>query len=354
MPAMGIVWLLVMAAAQRDSQAVLRWAQRAQAGFESSRRSLLPMVEASPASRCDLLNGGELIGRFCYWDDGSASRPPPEPSSIKTARERLLRVLDSGAAQLPGDAWIAGQRVRYLVESDQPAAALTAALDCRAAVWWCEALAGYALHAVDSARAADSTYRVALRDMPRDERCRWTDLSPLLVSGPLRQRYRPQSCEERADPEARLWWLAQPLLSRPGNDRRVEHYARHTISSLLEHARSPFGMETGNDLRELIVRYGWPIAWAQERRDAGQTDRHVVGHGREQAYHFLPDGTGFGDVIVLDASRSREPYGPAYAAAFTTMTPEFSAFRRGESTLVVAAYDVEQDTLLRSRPLSAA
>lgn len=350
----SLVFALLAMVAQGDSQAVVRWAQRAQADFELSRRARLPSVEAQPASRCDPLLGAELIGRFCYWDDGSASNPPPEPSSIGTLRHRLLQVLDSAAAMLPGDEWIAGQRVRYLAEDGQTAAALSAARDCRSTAWWCESLAGFALHAAGESHAADSAFSAALGDMPRDERCRWNDLSSLLADGRLRRGYRKQTCEEREELEARLWWLAQPLLSRPGNDRRVEHYARHTLARMLEHARSPFGLATGDDLRELIVRYGWPVAWEQERPRPGEMDRQVVGHDRQPTYHFLPDETGVVAPSTLDPERSRELYAPTYAKAFTILEPEIAAFRRGDSTLVVAAYDVAQDTLFRSRPLAAA
>lgn len=253
----------------------------------------------------------------------------------------------------PGDEWIAGQRVRYLVEDGQHEAALSAARACRADAWWCAALAGFALHAAGDAPAAESAFTAALRSMPRAERCRWNDLSSLL-SGELRQRYRQQTCEQRATLEASLWLRAQPLFTRPGNDRRVEHYARHTVARLLEHAQSPFGRGSGDDLRELVVRYGWPIAWAQERPEVGATDRRIVGYGREPTYHFLTDGTRGPAEDNLDAERARELYAPAYATAFTILDPEFLAFRRGDSTLVVAVYDVAQDTLLQSRPLGAA
>jgi hypothetical protein len=344
---------LLAMVAQGDSQSILRWAQRAQSQFEISRQARLPSVPARPASRCDALRGDQLIGRFCFWDDGATSHPPPEPASIKPLRQRLLRVLDSAAALLPGDEWIAGQRVRYLVEGGQHEEALSAAHACRADPWWCAALAGFALHAAGDAPAAERAFTAALSHMPRAERCRWNDLSPLL-SGELRQRYRQQTCEQRAALEASLWLRAQPLFSRPGNDRRVEHYARHTVARLLVHAQSPFGRGSGDDLRELVVRYGWPIAWAQERPEVGATDRRIVGYGREPTYHFLANGTRGAAEDNLDAERARELYAPAYATTFTILDPEVLAFRRGDSTLVVGVYDVAQDTLLQSRPLGAA
>src|SRR2546425_3659332 len=80
--------------------------------------------------------------------------------------------------------------------------------------------------------------------MPRDERCRWTDVS-LLLDGELARRYRRLPCDQRGAFEERLWWLAQPLYSLPGNDRRTEHLARATMARIEQDARSPFDMFWG-------------------------------------------------------------------------------------------------------------
>ena len=47
-----------------------------------------------------------------------------------------------------------------------------------------------------------------------------------LLDGPGQQAYRQLSCSERADSERRFWWLADPMISRPGNDRWAEHINR--------------------------------------------------------------------------------------------------------------------------------
>src|SRR2546430_11984883 len=81
------------------------------------------------------------IGRFCYWydDDAEPQRPPPlESEAITLARDRLLATLDTAALALPGDEWLAGQRVRYLLQSGRSADALLAARACRAPIWWCQ------------------------------------------------------------------------------------------------------------------------------------------------------------------------------------------------------------------------
>ena len=117
-----------------DSQHILRSARAAQAAFESIRRHNLPQEPGHGGSDCD-----ERIGRFCYWYDGDDEtlRPPPlESGTITRARDRLLATLDSAALALPGAEWIAGQRVRYLLQSGRPAEALAAARTCRAAPWW--------------------------------------------------------------------------------------------------------------------------------------------------------------------------------------------------------------------------
>jgi hypothetical protein len=270
----------------------------------------------------------------------------------------LLRVLDSVARALPGDAWVVGQRVRYLVEAGRPAEALAAARACRAERWWCKALEGFAGHAAGDFSGADSAFRSAVLDMPADERCRWTDLSTVL-SEPLRRHYRRLTCEARAAFDARLWWLAQPLWARSGNDRRTEHFARRTMATLLRHARSPYGSLGGEDLTELIVRYGWPEAWAQGTRGSSiGSERSVIGHEREPAYHFLPDAAQFdtrrpADEPLTDP-RPRERYAPTYATTFTALEPAFAQFRRGESTLVVAAYDLTRDSLFRDVTLDVA
>ncbi len=348
MPAFALLLLLL---ARSDSAALVSRARDAQAEFERARLYLLPPGSARSGEPCDA-----RVGRFCYWSDGDG-RLPAEPAAIGRARARLLGVLDSVSRELPGDAWVAGQRVRYLLEAGRDSAAVDAARGCRAASWWCAALEGLAWHEAGDVEAAERSYDAALRAMRDDERCRWTDLSDLLEE-PLRRRYRRLSCGERQRFDARVWWLAQPLWSVPGNDRRTEHYARVTMALLLKDARSPYGL-WGDDERELIVRYGWPLAW--ERDDGGGTrDPIAIGHEREPGYHFVPEAPLFDaltpgeEAEVLGLRSAREQYAPAYATTFTTLEPSFTSFRRGDSTLVVSCYDVSEDTLFRDSSLVAA
>jgi len=339
MPALTVILVLFL---QSDPVGLVSHARRAQAEFERVRLLLLPAGAAGSGGRCDA-----RIGRFCYWSDGGGTDVPREPAQIARERARLLAVLDSVALALPGDAWVAGQRVRYQLEAGRPDAATEVARACRAAAWWCTALQGLVQHVAGSYEAAERSFETALEAMPEDERCRWNDLSDLLEE-PLRRRYRRLSCGERRGFEARLWWLAQPLWSLRGNDRRTEHYARVTMARLLERARSPYGL-WGDDERELIVRYGWPVAW--ERDDGGGTREPVsIGHDPEPSFHFVPDAQGFDTLTLGDqpgalySTAARERYAPHYATRFTGLEPAFARFRRGDSTIVVASYDVAGDT----------
>jgi hypothetical protein len=342
--------VLLLAAAQPDSVAALRSAQRAQQAFESRRGFLAPRTLGSRvgAGDCD-----ERIGRFCYWYGDDRVPLPREPNEIKAARKQLLDLLDSAAAQLPGDWWITGQRVRYLVESERFVEAYAAARACRAELWWCEALEGFARHAAGEDAIADTVYAAALADMPDGVRCRWTDVTPLL-DGALRHQFSRLDCASRATFSARLWWLAQPLLSRPGNDRRVEHFARLTMVRMLERAGSAWASPLADDLRELTLRYGWPVAWSQPLTDELNDVRDVTGHERVPAFHFFPDVEPTRDPRVaawtLQPPRPHERYAPLYATTFETLAPDFAVFRRPDSTVLVIAFDLTRDTLWQGAP----
>ena len=351
MPALSVILLLIL---QSDPIGMLSHARRAQAEFERVRLLLLPAGAARPgaAGRCDT-----YVGRFCYWSDPGDTATPHEPPAIAPERARLLAVLDSVAQALPGDPWVAGQRVRYLLEAGQSAAAAAVARSCAATSWWCAALQGLVEHEAGSYEAAGYWFETALAAMPEDERCHWTDLSDLL-EGPLRRRYRALSCGERHGFESRVWWLAQPLWSLSGNDRLTEHYARVTMTRVLERARSPYGL-WGADERELIVRYGWPRAWEV---DAGGSGREpvAIGYEPEPSFHFLPDAQAFdgpspGDLPgALESRAARERYAPRYATTFVVLEPDFATFRRGDSTIVVAGFNVAGDTSFQERGRAAA
>jgi len=344
------MWWIVLAtqmvgAGTQDSLGVARAARHAQARFESYRIDHLPWTDADGrAEPCD-----ERVGRFCFWYDPSdAWRPAPEAPAIQRARLELVRALDSLAALLPGDGWIAGQRVRYLVDAGDTAAAMDAARACRAAAWWCAALAGYALHEARRYATADSAFGAALAAMPAERRCRWTDLSVLLDD--LRGTYHRLSCAGRDSLARRIWWLADPLYLVPGNERRTEHFARHVLNALQDDARPPDGVRWEGDSRELLLRYGWPAGYERERPspvDIMEGNRSVMAHFAPHSRDFMPPARFVlspdairQDAWDLDPARPVSSYAPPYATTFHELPHQVAVFRRADAIVVVASYDV--------------
>lgn len=339
--------------ASPDSAAALAALRGAQERFEWTRRHHLPWTWGFSGGRCDL-----VVGRFCYWDDDDAAwSPPEEPEPVALARHQLLARLDSASRRFPGDRWIQGQRMRYLVESARYHDALWSARECRAGAYWCDALAGYVLHVMGDFHAADSAFARALTAMPETLRCEWTDLTVLLEGG-LRGRYGDLACAQRDSLNAVVWWLADPSYVVAGNERRTEHYARHVVARLFDGSANPYGISWGRDNRELVLRYGWAIGWERERpRGAGLTVRpSVVGHHADGALHFMPPAAFVEspasiapDDWNLDPPIPRSRYAPRYAARFSPLRHQLVLFRRGDSAVVVAGFDLEE-SLAASHP----
>jgi len=329
-----------------DSQRVVRDARSAQANFERTRRANLPIEDGGSSGRCDV-----RVGRFCYWWDDGEFPPTPEPSKTKAARAALLERLAQGAKRVPGDGWIAGQRVRYLVEDDRASDAVTAARECRADASWCAALAGFAFHAAGDFWRADSAFDAALAAMPERERCHWTDIS-LLLEGDARKRYERLPCDQRGEFEARFWALSRPLYLVPGNDFRTEHFARLTMVRLIRMSGYPHDIAFGDDSEELLVRYGWETGWTRSPPSMSSPfDVHVIGHEPTPAFDFVPttqviavpDSAEASDWELHDRM-AQSRYAPRYARSVGALDHQVAFFRRGDSALVVAAFDATGQT----------
>jgi hypothetical protein len=342
----------------KDAPTLVLSAHQTQANFELYRRANL--VDG-PAGRsggsCD-----EQVGRFCYWYDEKEPPAPPEPARVRDARDKLIVVFDSAAAQVPGDGWVAGQRVRYLAEANRTSDAVAAAKACKGESWWCASLVGFAHHVNGEYGKADSAYRVAIAAMPERERCAFGDVTLLLDDG-LLPRYRQTRCgsPERAAFERRVWWLARPLFASAANDARTEYYARMTMVQMLTDAPSAHEMGFDADERELLLRYSWPRAWTKGAGRAENGGPSIVGHEPSPAYPYLPGSFVFDNPVASDSLKwttapgvVRARYQPAYAVRLRPLEHQSALFRRGDSSLVVMAYDVHADSALNSAPREAA
>jgi hypothetical protein len=330
-----------------DSAQDARRARKEQVSFERARRASLPW-ESGSGGRCDV-----HLGRYCWWYDDYTPTLPPESESIARRRAELTGFFDSLALKYPGDDWLAGMRVHYRIEAHVPAAADSAARDCHATHWWCDALLGYAAHVGGDARLADSALSAALNAMPEELRCRWTDIRSLMP-GDARGRYENLSCVERANVERRYWLLGRPRLTAPANEWRNEFYARRVQSWLAERSLTPQAMRWGGDSEELILRYGWPVMWGRVQISGASfgADYGVIGHDPSPSFAFgareelLDTLAAAGDDGWEPASRQSESrFAPRGVRRLAPVAAQLARFRRGDSTLLVATYITTDDSV---------
>ncbi|MEP6495087.1 MAG: hypothetical protein ABJF01_20540 [bacterium] len=341
-----------------DSVRILRAARSAQSAFESFRRSRLPF-RPGMGGPCDI-----RIGRYCYWrgDDTDDEPRPPEPPAVQERRAALIATLDTASRTLNRDAWLAGQHVRYLVEADRAEdAARVARTECGATPRWCLALAGFAAHRAGKFADADAAFSAALTAMDSTERCHWLDITDLLDDD-IEHRLSSLNCVAREQLARRILRLGSPLFSVSGTDLLTEHLSRITRARIAERAATPDGEPWGDDEQTLMIRYGWPGWYSQNRQDFGSQQRpSITGHDSGLPYNFLPSlavvehaGLATADDWHLDDPRARTGYAPAYARSVHGLPSQIARFRRGDSTLVVASWDARKDTTLLGRPLDAA
>jgi hypothetical protein len=333
-----------------DPSASANAARGAQLQFEQFRRNNLPESRSSGGGgSCD-----EQVGRFCYWYDEKEPPPPRELDRVRDARNNLIATLDTAASANPANGWVASQRVRYLVEAGLDRRAIAAALACRADGWQCSTLVGFAYHMAGDYVRSDSAYLAALKAMPARARCEWEDIS-LLLDAELLPRYRAQPCGDstRVAFERRVWWMARPLFSTAANDARTEHYARVTMARMLTEAPSAHEGGFDEDERELLLRYSWPRAWSRAGGGFGRGGSSIVGHEPQPAYPYLPNAFVYDNPVNTDSLRwTTRPgvvharYAPAYATPLLRLEHQSGLFRRGDSSLVVLAYDLRSDSIL--------
>lgn len=340
-----------------DSVRVLRGARSAQATFERVRFQTLPWTDdGGSAWSCD-----ERIGRFCIWRNDTETdwRAPPDPREVVRARDSLIATLTRAAQVTPGDGWVAGQRVRYLVEAGRTADAVSASRDCHAEAWWCRALEGYALHFAREHVAAEQAFNAALAAMPAAERREWEALSPVLRDEDARGLRRMDAAAREAA-LARLWWLADPFWMDAGNDRKTEHYARLVADRFQDRARTTDGLFWADDLREILVRWGQPTGWERVRPRFHQSGRASVITHYSPSFEFIPALEMVRAPLSIaaedwktDEKTGHSLYAPPGVRRLLPLPHQVAVFPRGASVEVVAAFAMRPDSLPPSPTLNA-
>ena len=343
--------------AAADPGSALEMGKQAQADFERFRHEHLPAARSGAPGQCD-----ETVGRFCYWYN-ERETVPHEPATITARREALNAILDTLAHRDPADRWISAQRVRYLVESERPGDALKAAQECGTGGWWCDILIGFSLHMLGEYRSADSVYAAALTKMLPRDRCAWRDIS-MLIDDDTKQQYRRLPCGDKARDafEDRVWLLAKTLYAMKGNDSRTEWYARMTMALMLQDAATPHQFGFDDDERELMLRFGWARAWATTRSaDPRQRGFSVVSMEPIPAYRMIPPGFVLNNPPLSDSTNWRlqlppviARYAPSYAKTLKALEHQKAVFKRGDSAMVIMAYDARVTRELKDQKVNAA
>jgi hypothetical protein len=343
----------------RDSARALRTARHAQGEFESIRRRLLPLETADTEGGCD-----DMVGRYCYRQQ--ATSQPPEALEVVAAREHLIAALDSVATLLPGDRWIVGQRVRYLIEAGRPLAADSAAIACAsrapvaATTSWCLALVGYTAQQLGSYSRADAAFTSALDAMPPSERCEWEDVGRLLGRSAAAP-YRRVECASRDSAIAGFWTLVQPLYLRSVNDLRTELLARITRVYIEQGTPTPMGDWWSSDDREALLRYGVPLWYSRGVTTRNGTPAPIAGFRREPSFNFFPDAHVYASPEQLSAEDwdlvnllDAPSYAPLWAVRFEPITRhQVALFRRADSAFIVAAFDAADGVRSETRQVGA-
>jgi hypothetical protein len=201
--------------------------------------------------------------------------------------------------------------------------------------------------------------------MPEEVRRHWTDLS-MILDPCAEGYYKRLKGQERADFEARFWRLADPFLTRPGNAIRSEHFSRNLMDELQDRAKTTENIPWGGDLREILVRYGWPTGWERVRPPTPlmTEPQGMVSHYAGTDQKLLPPCellTGRKPVDEapwdVDDPHARAGYAIPMADSLARwiypLDHQVAVFRRGDSAVVVAAYSLPADSVPAGAPIRA-
>ncbi len=331
-----------------DSVAVHREARNAQATFERARLRNAPDADPGWGGSCD-----ELLGRLCLrlTETGDWWPEAPDPETVRR-RIELLAELERVALVLPGDSWVLGQRAFYLAEAGVPEDILPLLEPCLATPgWWCDALAGFALHRSHRYVEAEAAFELALAAMPPEEAARWTDPRPLMDR--QGREFMDRSPDRQAT-AARFWDLSDPLFLVPGNDRWTEHLARHVEEVVREDARNSYGLRWGDDLAEALIRYGPESGWEVRRPRAGEMVSALegVGHHHPESRSHVAPGRALTEPSATEPKEwnpgdrflPRSGYAPSYAPVLLPAAGVIRSVPRGDEVVVVALLALPADT----------
>jgi hypothetical protein len=282
---------------------------------------VMPAASTMPSGSCEIAVAfycyGPTNGRLTFGGFGirSYTRRFGARRSLATDDSGVLVVirtrLDTAPLTrnvIPPDRFSLGVIIFTMVDNGRFADAFGRTRECTDERWWCTAMRAYTASFAGVWPTADSLWSSALQDMPEYERCAWLDPVWVADDREFGRNFEARSCAEKIEIAQRVWWLSDPFLTTPGNERRSEHLAR---------------------AMELVLR---------EYRDR----RRRMNAAMLRAYKPLPDGNSLLRYLDPAVSRSRPPYVSTFHFGYTELimragVPYYTA-GVVEEPLVVAQY----------------
>ena len=80
--------------------------------------------------------------------------------------------------------------------------------------------------------------------------------------------------------------FARPRLDETPNEWKNEFYTRRVIVWLGKRSATPHLLAWGDDAEELVLRYGWPVAWSRMETASNMTDAGIIGHDPSPSFPF--------------------------------------------------------------------
>lgn len=293
-------------------------------------------------------------GDICFggdYEDEDCLRPVPcrNPAQM----HQFMDGLERAARRRPGDPFAVAQAVYGLARLGDPDRALEVARVCEGVRWWCDLVLGMAYHRSERPLDAEGHFRMGLLGADPELACRLTDITYLL-DGRDEETYEHLPCPGpgRTEFDDRFWWLSDPLLTAPGNDRWSEHLTRRfelllheRLRDVVEPARwfEPGAIDSILRYVDEVTRRGFPDSFDHTGR--WRSDK-------ASRYRFTPASL-VGDGVQalryeLEANRWGEGYTPAEYSPFYSVPGQLARFMDGDSLVLAVSAD------LRAAPINPA
>ena len=294
------------------------------------------------ADKGDICFGGDYEDLDCLR--AVPCRAPAQMYQFMDELERATR-------RRPADPFMVAQAAYGLARLGDPDRALEVARVCEAARWWCDLVLGMAYHRAEKPLDAEGHFLMGLLGADPELACRLNDITYLL-EGRDEETYEHLPCPgpDRTEFEERFWWLSDPLLTAPGNDRRSAHLTRRFELLLYERLQEAvdYGWLLGPGAIDSLLLYQDEVT----RRGHPDSFDHTGRWASEKAtrYRFTPASL-IGDGVQalrykLKATRWDEGYTPADYDSFHAVPGQVARFMDGDSLVLAVSAD------LRAAPIN--